>query len=166
MTSSFWCLHCKHQTQSTPCFSAFNANPEHETTVLVYLYIYIHRNARPVDENEDNWTVTMALGFIVFVIKLKQTSLTSSSYIFITDLEEVNIFIEKYIIENHRFYIANVKITMKLQLQHSTMISTFSFLKLFSIWLNISIFSLGKWNKFLLPDRKNYIHLNWQIHTF
>ena len=90
MTSSFWCLHCKHQTQSTPCFSAFNANPEHETTVLVYLYIYIHRNARPVDENEDNWTVTMALGFIVFVIK-QQTSLTSSSYIFITDLEQVNI---------------------------------------------------------------------------
>ena len=50
----FWRLHCKHQTQSRPCFSAFNANPEHETAILVFLDIYICRNARPGSENEDN----------------------------------------------------------------------------------------------------------------
>ena len=90
MTRLFWRLNCKHQTQSTPCFSAFNANPKHETDVLVYLDIYICRNARTADENEDNWMATKTCGFSVLVIKLKQTSLTSSSHIFITDLEEVN----------------------------------------------------------------------------
>ena len=68
------------------------------------------------------------------------------------------ITIRKYIKESDQFYIVDVKITMKLQLQHSAMVSIFSFLKLFSIWLNSGSFSLGKWNKFLLPDKKKYIY--------
>ena len=44
MTRLFWRLHCKQQTQSTPCVSGFNANLENETAVSVYLDTYIHRS--------------------------------------------------------------------------------------------------------------------------
>ena len=162
MARLFWRLHWKHQTQSTPYFNAFNANPKHETAILVYLNIYICCNARPADENEDNWTATMKCGFSVLVIKLRHQVLKLHYWPWTGKY----ITIRKYIKESDQFYIVDVKITMKLQLQHSAMVSIFSFLKLFSIWLNSGSFSLGKWNKFLLPEKKIYIHLNWQIHTF
>ena len=54
MTKLFGRLHCKNQTQSTPCTSAFNANPGHETTVLVDSNTYVRRSARPADDSEDN----------------------------------------------------------------------------------------------------------------
>ena len=54
MMKLFWRLHCRHQTQSITCTTAFNGNSEHETLVLVDSDTYVRRSARPADENENN----------------------------------------------------------------------------------------------------------------
>ena len=53
MTRSFWRLYCKHQTESTSCAVAFNANLEHENFVFVASDTYVRSIARCADDSED-----------------------------------------------------------------------------------------------------------------
>ena len=96
MTVLLWRLHCKHQTQSTPCTSAFSVNLEHETVVLVDSNTYVRRSARSADDNEDT-IIKKTFSFViinsdVFIftaqsfLRFSGRSTLCKSYIFLSRL--------------------------------------------------------------------------------
>ena len=142
MTRLFWRLHCKQQTQSTPCVSGFNANLENETAVSVYLDTYIHRSSGTC---RWQWRHVNGDNDMQFQCPCDQTQTN------ISDIPRTgkHITIRNILKKTIGFML----IMLKLQWNYSC--------NLFSILLNNGTFRYIKLNFYY-----KYIHLNWQKHTF